>query len=244
MTDSGEFKKKSKSFINSFNNAVRGVTFSLKHERNMRFHILAAILVLIASLLFNFTKIEMILLTITISLVLISELFNTAIEQAVDLASGRKYNEIAKVSKDVAAGAVLVAAVNSLFVGYLIFFDRIIVLSDSVFVKIQKSPSHLTFVATALVLIITVVLKSLLFQGRGTPFQGGTVSGHAALAFCGATIGSIVARNVLVTILLYGIALLVAESRVEGKIHSIGEVISGAIVGILIAVIVFKLMTG
>lgn len=241
MSEQEHFKK-TKSFINSFNNAVNGIIFSIKYERNMRFHILAAIVVLIASLLFNFTKIEMILLTITIALVLIAELVNTAIEQAVDLACNNQYHEIAKASKDIAAGAVLVSAINSLFVAYLIFYDRMIILSESVFVKIQKSPSHLAFISIALVLILTIILKGILYKGKGTHFQGGTVSGHSALAFCAATIAAFIAQDVLVIIILYGLAVLVAESRVEGEIHSISEVIFGALTGIIVAVLVFKVI--
>ena len=88
----------------------------------MRFHFIAAIYVLWLSRFYDFSKIEYAILFIVIAMVIVSELFNTAIENAVDLAS-KSRNQKAKMSKDAAAGAVLFSAFCAAAVGVLLFAD-------------------------------------------------------------------------------------------------------------------------
>ncbi len=79
-------------------------------------------------------------------------------------------------------------------------------------------------------------------KSGGTFFQGGGISGHAALSFCMATIVSFIAKNGLVTLCAFFMAFLVAESRVEGKIHKPSEAIVGAIMGVCVAIFIFKVV--
>lgn len=232
---------KSKSLIESFNYAVNGIIYALKSEKNMKIHFSTAILVILLSLFFDFTKIELLVLFITIALVIMAEMFNTAVERAVDLVTD-KYHPLAKVAKDVAAGGVLVSSINAVIVGYFLFFDRLNPYTNLVLYKMKKSPIHLTFVALVLVVLLTIVFKTIFYRGRGTPFQGGIVSGHAAISFCIATIIVFLANNILVSTLAYILAILVGESRIEGKIHSLMEVVSGALLGIIIGVLVFQII--
>ena len=118
-----------KSLIDSFNFAVNGIISALKTERNMRIHYLIAIIVIILSLFFDFSRTELLLLIFAISLVIVAELFNTAIEKVVDLITDR-YHPLAKLVKDISAGAVLIAAINSIVVGYLLFFDKLSYYTD------------------------------------------------------------------------------------------------------------------
>ena len=122
------------------------------------------------------------------------------------------------------------------------FYDRIVPLSHTAVIKLQNSPTHLTFIALILVVVITLVLKSFIYQNKWTYLQGGSVSGHASVSFCSATIIALLANNTLVTILSYFIAFLVAESRVEGKIHTLNQVIVGGIIGTLVAILLFKVI--
>ena len=85
-------------------------------------------------------------------------------------------------------------------------------------------------------------MKAKFYKGRGTHFQGGTVSGHAAISFCIATIIAFLAHNMLVTTLVYSLAILVGESRIEGKIHTLTEVLLGAIVGTIVGILVFQII--
>lgn len=231
---------KKNSFISSFNFAVQGIISAIKTERNMKFHYLAAVLVLIISLFMDFTRVEFMLLFFAITFVVACEMINTAIERTVDLVV-QEFNPIAKYVKDVSAGAVLISSMNALVVAYLLFYDRISVSGDFILDKIQNSDEHLSFIAVILVLLFTIGGKYLWAKKNGgTYFQGGAISGHSALAFCAATIISLIALNKLVTFAAYAIAFLVAESRVETGVHKISEAISGAILGILVAIIIFK----
>ncbi len=232
---------KNKSFIDSFNHAVTGIILAMKTEKNLRFHYVIAIAVIGLSLFFDFSRLEFMILLFAISLVLVTEMLNTAIEKSIDLIT-RDYHPLAKIAKDVAAGAVLISGMNALVVGYLLFFDRLNPLTNLVLFKIQSSKVHLTFVALILVTLLTIGLKARYYKGKGTHFQGGTVSGHSAISFCIATIISFLANNILVTTLSYGLALLVAESRIEGKIHSVVEVVYGGILGILTGILVFQII--
>lgn len=233
--------KKSKNFIESFNYAVTGVINSLKTEKNMKFHFLIAFLVILLSLFFDFTRVELLLLFFAIVLVLIVEMINTAIETTIDLITN-EYHPLARRVKDISAGAVLIATINALLVGYLLFFDRLNPYTNYILFKIKNSPIHLTFVALSLVVLLTIAIKTRYSKGKGTPFQGGVVSGHAAISFCVATIIAFIAHNMLVSTLSYFMAVLVAESRIEGKIHSLPEVIFGGVLGTLIGILVFQII--
>lgn len=232
---------KKRSIIESFNYAVTGIISALKTEKNMRIHYIIALLVIILSLFFDFSRTEFLLLLFSISLVVVAEMLNTAIERVIDIIT-MEYHPVAKLVKDVAAGGVLVATINSIVVGYLLFFDRLNSYSELLLIKIRRSPIHLTFVALLLVIILTVGLKARFYKGRGTHFQGGTVSGHSAVSFCIATIIAFLAQNALINTLSFGLAILVAESRVEGKIHSFLEVFLGGILGILVGILVFQII--
>jgi diacylglycerol kinase (ATP) len=107
--------------------AVRGLGFVVATQRNMRVHLVAAVLAVMLGWVLSISRIEWIVLALAISLVLVAEGLNTAVEIAVDLAT-RKIRLRAMLSKDIAAGGVLMAAINSLVVGYLLFFDRLVTL--------------------------------------------------------------------------------------------------------------------
>ena len=112
---------KNRNFLGSFNNAMSGIIYGIRNERNIRIHIIAAIFVLVLSLFFDLTRLEILILCLTIGFVIACELFNTAIEVMVDLMV-QIYHPKVKIIKDVSAGAVVVSAFVSLAVGYIIFF--------------------------------------------------------------------------------------------------------------------------
>lgn len=230
-----------RSIIDSFNYAVSGIILSIKTEKNMLIHYIIAVSVLGLSLFFNFTRVEFLTLLFAITLVLTLEMINTAIEKTVDMIT-KEYHPYARIAKDISAGAVLISAVNALIVGYLLFFDRLNQFSEVLLFKIKRSPIHLTFISLLLVILLTIGLKAKYYRGRGTHFQGGTVSGHSAIAFCIASTIAFLVENILVITLAFGLAFLVAESRVEGKIHTFVEVILGGILGTIIAILAFQII--
>lgn len=230
-----------RSIIDSFNHAVNGIIVSIKTERNMLIHYLMAIGILIVSLFFSFTRTEFLLLLFATTLVVVMELINTAIEKTIDMIT-EEYHPTAKIVKDIAAGAVLISAINALMVGYLLFFDRLSNFTLRAIFKLKKSPIHLTFVALILVTLFTIGLKALTYRGWGTHFQGGAVSGHSAVAFCISTIIGLLSEHAMVLTMSFALAVLVAVSRIEGKIHSPVETVLGGILGTLIGVLTFQLM--
>lgn len=224
--------------VKSFNAAIKGILYTFKSERNMKIHYLGSFVVLLLSLFFNFTKNEFIILLGAITLVVVTEMINTAIEKTVDLVT-EEYHEYAKIAKDVAAGAVLVSAIYSVAVAYLLFYDKLTIVNDYVIKTIRQSELHITLICIVIVLLAVVAVKSLMVTG--TPLKGGMPSGHSALAFALATSITLMTERVEASTLAYLMAVLVAQSRVEGKIHSFWEVVAGGILGSLIAIVVFQL---
>lgn len=116
---------KNKKIINSFKNAFNGMIVSFKQERNMKIHISIMFLVILLGIIFKIKMVEWIICIICFALVIGGELFNTAIEITVDIAMPN-FNEKAKKAKDISAGAVLVLAIASAIIGFIIFVPKII----------------------------------------------------------------------------------------------------------------------
>ncbi len=114
----------------SFRHALRGIRFVLFSQRNMWIHVSVAFVALCLGWFLKITTIEWMYLIFSIFLVLIAETFNTSIEVLVDLVT-RQRRVRAMFSKDIAAGAVLMAAVHAVIAGYFIFFERIVTLWSS-----------------------------------------------------------------------------------------------------------------
>ena len=117
--------KKLQKFNHSLGNAVAGLFSALRTEKNLRVHIIATAGVILLGLLLKITLYEWIALILIISLVIISELFNTALEISVDYFSPEE-NAFARKIKDVSAAAVLIAALSSILLGILIFGKRLL----------------------------------------------------------------------------------------------------------------------
>ncbi len=111
-----------KAFLKSFVYAAEGIWETIRSQRNFRFHIIAAVYVTAFSFFYELSRTDYILLVLTFSSVMASEMINTAVEKAVDL-SVKEYNKTAKFAKDAAAGAVLVTAVFAVIAGLLFFLD-------------------------------------------------------------------------------------------------------------------------
>lgn len=109
----------------SFGYAINGLQEAVKKEPNFRVHVVVAILVLTAAALFKFSGVEWLILLLTIGLVIILELVNTAIEGVVDLVSP-DIKDAAKIAKDASAAAVLVASLAAVVVGLVLFIPKLI----------------------------------------------------------------------------------------------------------------------
>jgi diacylglycerol kinase (ATP) len=216
-------------FWRSFNHAFEGIIYAARTERNMRIHLIAAVLVLIATMWLRLERAYVAIVVILVAVVLAMELMNTAIEAVVDLMTVA-HHPLAKIAKDAAAGAVLVVSIGSIVVGYLVFYEGIIAEGNRVSEMVKAVPASFVFVTVLIVAIATILLKAW-FGKRGSPLQGGAVSGHAALAFSAATLIALLVGGVLVSTLAFFLAVLVAQSRIEGGIHSKWEALYGAVLG-------------
>jgi len=116
--------KKSRTLGESFFYAVSGILYAFRTQRNIKIHFMVSLLVIIFSFLLKLNIIELLIVSITITLVLTAEMINTAIESVVDMYT-QEYHPLARAAKNVAAGAVLVSAVNAVVIGYFIFFKKI-----------------------------------------------------------------------------------------------------------------------
>lgn len=117
-----------KGFVKSFQYAIAGIVSSILSERNIRIHLVVTIYVLYFARFYSLSRAEYILLILTICFVIATEMLNTAIETVVDLVT-EAYARLAKIAKDVAAGAVLVAAFAAVVVGIILFFDIDVILN-------------------------------------------------------------------------------------------------------------------
>jgi diacylglycerol kinase (ATP) len=230
------------SIIESFNFAIEGLVHVLRTHRNMRIHFAVAVVVIILAVLVGVSRIELIALLISIAFVLVAEMVNTAIEGTIDAAT-TSFDPMAKLAKDIAAGAVLIASLNAVAVGYLVFAGKAADKSARVLDRIRDAPAELTLIA--LVLTVFIVIATKAWTGRGTPLRGGLPSGHAALAFAGWMAATYIvgdSHRFIVSALTFIMALLVAQTRVESGVHSALEVAYGGALGALVTLSVFQLL--
>jgi diacylglycerol kinase (ATP) len=228
------------SIIESFNYAIEGVIHVLRTQRNMRIHFAIAVAVLVVAVAVGVSRLELIVLLLSITFVLVAEMINTAVEGTIDAAT-TSFDPMAKLAKDIAAGAVLISAVNAVAVGYLVFAGKAADKSADVLDRLRDAPAQATLIALVLTVIIVIATKA--WTGRGTPLRGGLPSGHAAIAFAAWVAATYIvgdSHRFVVSALTFIMALLVAQTRVESGIHSTLEVASGAAIGALVTLSVFQ----
>lgn len=227
----------SRDWFDSFNDAVSGIVRAARTQRNIRLHFLFAAAVVLLALRLGIGRTEFVVVALVIGLVLVAELLNSAVEGVVDLVA-EHYHPLAKAAKDVAAGAVLVAAVVALTCGYLILAPRLAGPTSAALEAVEHGPAYVTGLAVLGTAILVVVGKAVL--GSGQPLRGGMPSGHAAVSFSLATAVAFLSRDFLVALLGYALAVLVAQSRVATRIHTLREVGAGALLGTLLTVLLFQ----
>jgi len=228
--------------LDSFNYAFEGIIHVLRTQRNLRIHFLAAVLVFAGAIAVGVHRLQLIALVIAIAFVLVAEMLNTAIEGVIDV-STTSFDPNAKLAKDIAAGAVLIASITAVAVGFLVFESAAGAKATHVLDRVRRGPAEITLVALVLVILIVIATKA--WTGRGTPLRGGLPSGHAAIAFAGwigvtYLVGDV--HRFVVSALTLIMALLVAQTRVESGVHTTTEVVYGAALGALVTLVVFQLI--
>ena len=230
------------SVFESFNFAIEGVVHVLRTQRNMRIHFAIAVIVLGIAAAVEVTKLELIALLLAISFVLVAEMINSAIEGAIDAAT-TSFDPMAKLAKDIAAGAVLIASANAVAIGYLVFAGKAADKTARVLDRLRNAPATITVIALVVTVIIVIATKA--WTGRGTPLRGGIPSGHAALGFAGWMAATYIVNDshrFLISALTFIMAVLVAQTRVESGIHSSLEVAYGGALGALTTLVIFQVL--
>jgi diacylglycerol kinase (ATP) len=227
---------RSKSAVESFKYAIDGILDVFRTQKHMRFHFVTMVLVLLVALLFDLSKRDILILIFVVALVLIAEMFNTAIEAVVDMVV-QSYHPLAKFAKDAAAGAVLIATATAVLVGFMLSVGDTS-LGQLNELRPESQGSLMKVILTGIILLAVVVIVKVLGT-RGKLLKGGIVSGHSAAGFFLAATILFVSKNAVAAILGILMALLIAQSRVEAKIHTLQEVITGALVAMLFTAVVY-----
>ena len=114
------FPKRNPSWVKRFIHAIHGILYGFHTEKNFRFHVIAAIIVMLVAFLLQISRLEWICVLFAIGIVMGAELLNSAIERTVDLVT-EEFHPLAKSAKDLAAGAVFVVSMIAALIGICIF---------------------------------------------------------------------------------------------------------------------------
>lgn len=194
-------------------------------------------MVLLLALFFRVAALDFVALALAVTLVLVAELVNTALEAVVDMISP-DFHPLARRAKDVAAGAVLVASVGAVVIGYVALSPY--VFSGAVDLHSVPVPGVLPVFSVLLVTILVVFGKACL--GKGTPLHGGMPSGHSAVAFSIATSLVLAPVGMVLSILAVALAIMVSHSRLLLGIHSLREVLAGGLLGTAVTFLLYLLL--
>lgn len=226
-------------WIESLNCAIEGVLWTAKTQRHMRWHFASAAVVLFAAFFFKIPTVDFLLLTMAITVVLFAEIINTAIEVVVDLVSP-DYHPLAKKAKDVAAGAVLLASCGAAVIGYVVFAPLIFAAVPGKVRIIGAVPGDMAVVSVLIVTIAVILLKANF--STGSPLYGGMPSGHAAISFALAVAIVFSGATLVIDLCAFTLAVMVSQSRLLLKIHTLREVLAGALLGSLLTLLLHLLI--
>ena len=221
--------------------AIGGIAYAVKTQRHMRIHLYTVVLIILIGLFMDLRLREMIVLLFMVSFVMVAEMFNSAIEAVVDLVSP-KYQPLAKLAKDMAAGGVLITTLTSVVVELLLFLGdgrwqeiQLHVAST----EVQTQPVQRLLLGLFVLFILIVVGKGL--GKRGQVLKGGLVSGHAAFGFFLAISVIFLTKQLVPSLIAIFLASMIAQSRWERSIHSVVELSLGATLGGVLAILLFGL---
>lgn len=231
---------KPKNSLESLNCAIEGIIHAVKTQRHMRLHFMAASVVLFLGLFLDISRIEFIILGLSITLVLFAEMINTSIEETINLIH-EEYHPLAKIVKDTAAGGVLIASMGAIVMGYWILSKPLFSYVAAGITSVKRAPEHITIISLIVVVMLVVIIKSC--TKKGTPLHGGMPSGHAAVSFAVWTSVALITVDPFVTIITLIPAVMVSHSRLLLGIHKVREVFMGALIGFLTTLLFFQIFT-
>lgn len=223
-------------FGRGFRYAYEGLKYALSTQRNMKFHFFVAFFVLLIGLVIELSKVEILFLLLVITLVIVTELINTALEKTVDLAMPDRH-PLAKIAKDVAAASVLVTAVFAAVTGMIIFYEPLDQLIGHVRKNAEFSPG-IIWILIALVAVTVIVIQTR-FHAKKQEIRPSLLS---AIAFSMASFVMMVATKTIVILLCYSLALLVMMVLYEKKSRSLLSLLFGALLGFLVTMMGYTII--
>ncbi len=227
-------------WLKSANFAIEGILHGVKTQKHLRYHFISAAIVLFTGYILGVSRTEFILISLAVIIVLSAEMLNSAVEAIVDLISP-EYSEKARIAKDLAAGAVLIAAFGAAILGYIVLFPYIkSVFHNGIYIA-KHSGEEISLIAFILVLILVIMTKT--YFRKGEPLRGGMPSGHSALAFSVWVSVTYTTENFLSSLLCFILAVLIAQSRVATRVHDAWEVIIGALMGSFLTFLLFRIFS-
>ncbi len=235
-------KKNNDNLIDSFKNAIEGLNITYKMEKNFRYHIILSLLTILVSLIMNIDSFHLVIIVISISLVLVAELFNTVFEVLIDNFITKKKNKIIKVIKDISAAAVLITSINALVVGYFLIFTKLFKKILNIFKINWVINDTIIFISFIFLILFIIIIKKIINSEK--VFKGGWPSGHSALSFSIFALSLMYVNILIIKILIFLLAVIVSKSRIDLKIHSFSQVVSGAIIGFSLTVIISYILGG
>lgn len=227
-------------WFESANHAINGILHAAKTQKHMRYHMYASMLALILSLIIGVRGTDFLFIIALAIIVIATEMLNTAIEDIVNILFP-DYDHRAKTIKDIAAGAVLITSIGAAVIGYIILFKPLRNIFHSGLAVAKQTEDTIAVISLIAVLIMVVITKSLV--GKGTPLKGGMPSGHAAVAFSVWVAIIFLSESFGISLLVFLMAVLIAQSRLYVGIHKPWEVILGALLGSTITFALFKLFS-
>jgi len=203
----------------------------------MQVHFLIILVVIGAGLLVRLGPLDIAVLTFAMGLVLVAEMFNSALEAWLDR-QVEHYDPHVKTIKDLSAGAVLIASLAAALVGVLVFSSNMTVREALLHSRMHPDLSITQVMVLGVIAVALLVVAIKERTRRGSLLRGGVISGHAALAWFVATVMAVVSDQVPVQLSGIGLALLVSQSRLQAGIHRLRDILLGAVLGMGMALFV------
>ncbi|NOV03478.1 diacylglycerol kinase family protein [Paenibacillus planticolens] len=216
----------------SFRYAYEGIKYALDTQRNMKFHFCVAFLVLLAALFARLPKTDILFILLAVTLMIVTELINTAVEKTVDLAMPDRH-PLAKIAKDVAAASVLVSAGFAVVVGMIVFYEPIDQLLRESGIRHSQVSAGTIWLLIALV-ILTVIVIETRFSDKGKLVRPSLLT---AVAFSIATVIAIFVSQTIVALLAYTLAALIFIMLYDKKTRPFPALFLGALIGAAVTIL-------
>lgn len=228
-----------KKFRRSFRYAYDGLKYALSTQQNMQFHFSAALFALVMAILFKLPKAEILFILLAVTLVIVCELINTAVEKAVDLAMP-SHHPLAKIAKDVAAAAVLVSAVFAAIVGMIVFYEPL----DALIRQAGTGDSALTpgivLTLVAFVAMIVIVAQTRFSSGRRR-FKPSLLT---AVSFAISTWIALLTADSLIALLGLSLSIQLTFVLYDKRSRQLPALAAGAAIGAVMTALAYYLLFG